>query len=313
MLLKTIPLWPDRTDVTLTTYVTLPDPGWPFPTSPHPGIIICPGGAYLNLSDAEGSPIALEMAARGYQAFVLEYSVGSRVSSPTQTRYPAQLIDLAKAIVTLRDNAADWNLDPDNLAIMGFSAGGHLCASYATHWHEPWLAQAAGVSSEQLRPSAAVLGYPITDYVLQRDFSSKPSPMMRASNAALFGEERPSQEELERLSPCRHVTEHMPPVFLLHASDDSMVPVGNSLHMAQALSDASIPYELHIFQQGDHGFGNGHPMDRPWESHRNRACAVWLDLAHKWLLKQFSPETVEAPLPPAEEFFRALEQQARSQ
>ena len=311
MLMEQIALWPDRSDVTLTTYVTLPDPGWPFPSFSHPAVIICPGGAYLNLSHAEGSPIAMALAARGYQAFVLEYSVGSRAADPKQVRYPAQLVDLAKAVATLREHADRWNLDPDRIAVMGFSAGGHLCASYATHWHEPWLAEAVGTDSEQLRPGAAVLGYPITDYVLQRDCSSKPTPMMRASTAALFGEESPAQEELERLSPCRHVTEHTPPVFLVHAVDDSMVPVGNSLRMAQALTEAGIPCELHMFQQGDHGFGNAHPMDRPWEAHRNRACAAWLDLAHTWLLKQFSPETMEAALPSAEEFFRALEQQAR--
>ena len=310
MLMETVTLWSDRSDVKLTTYVTLPDPGWPFPAFPRPAVIVCPGGAYLDLSDAEGSPIALDLASRGYQAFVLEYSVRTRVSDRKLVRYPAQLVDLAKAVATLRQNAARWNLDPQHIVIMGFSAGGHLCASYAVHWHEPWFSETLGVDSELLRPSAAVLGYPIADYVLQDGAFSEPSPMMRASNRALFGETAPSREELERLSPCLHVTEHTPPVFLMHAADDSMVPVGNSLRMAQALSDAKIPYELHIFQQGDHGFGNGHPMDRPWESHRNRACAVWLDLAHTWLLKQFSPENMEAPLPPAEEFFRAREQQA---
>lgn len=310
MLMEQITLWPDRGDVTLTTYVSLPDPGWPFPSSPRPGVIICPGGAYLNLSDAEGGPIALALAARGYQAFVLEYSIASRVSGPEQARYPAQLIDLAKAMLTLRENARRWNLDPEQIAVMGFSAGGHLCASYAVHWHEPWLAQAVGADSALLRPRAAVLGYPITDYVLQRDRFADPIPMMTDSNRALFGEAAPPQEELERLSPCRHVTEHTPPVFLAHAADDGLVPVGNSLAMAQALTRAGIPCELHMFQQGDHGFANGHPMDRPWEAHRNRACAVWLDLAHRWLLKQFSPETMEAALPPAEEFFRAREQKA---
>ena len=307
MLLNTIPLWPDRNDVTLTTYVSLPDPGWPFPTSPRPGIIICPGGAYMNLSESEGAPIALELAARGFQAFVLHYSVGSRVSDPNQARYPAQLIDLAKAVVMLREYASEWNLDPELLAVMGFSAGGHLCASYATHWHEPWLSGSVGASADLLRPSAVVLGYPITNYTLQTNAFPEPIPMMIESNRTLFGKVSPSQQELDQLSPCLHVTENTPPVFLVHATDDGLVPVGNSLCMAQALSQAAIPYELHIFQQGDHGFANAHPMDRPWEAHRNRACAAWIDLVHTWLLKQFSPETMESPLPPAEEFFRAFE------
>ena len=305
MRLETISLWPDRSDVTLTSFVTPPDPGWPFPAFPRPAVVVCPGGAYLDLSAAEGSPIALALAARGYQVFVLHYSVATRAPHPEQVRYPAQLVDLARAVALLRERADEWNLDPAQVAVMGFSAGGHLCASYAVHWHEPWLAEQAGAPSEALRPTAAVLGYPITDYILQDAFRDAPLPMMLGSNRALFGTKHPSREELERLSPALHVNPHTPPCFLVHAADDSMVPVGNSLRMATALSDAGIPFELHVFQQGDHGFADGHPMDRPWEAHRNRACAAWLDLVHTWLLKQFSPETREAPLPPAEEFFRA--------
>ena len=305
MVMETLTLWPDRSDVTLTAFVTPPDPGWPFPAFPRPAVVVCPGGAYLDLSAGEASPIALALAARGYQVFVLNYSVASRAPHPEQVRYPAQLADLAKAVATLRERAGEWNLDGEKISIMGFSAGGHLCASYAVHWKEPWLAEQVGISSERLRPSAVVLGYPITDYVLQDSFTGAPPAMMLGSNRALFGTKRPAREELERLSPVLHVNRHTPPVFLVHAADDGMVPVGHSLRMAAALSEAGIPFEMHIFQQGDHGFADGHPMDRPWEAHRNRACTAWLDLVHTWLLKQFAPETMEAPLPSAEEFFRA--------
>ncbi|MBR5572846.1 MAG: alpha/beta hydrolase [Oscillospiraceae bacterium] len=306
MLMEKLALWPGRSDVTLTAYVSLPDPGWPFPTEAHPAVIICPGGAYLNLSAGESAPVALALAARGYQAFVLEYSVASRVEKAEQCRRPAQLMDLAKAMVTVRENAEKWNLDGNKIAVMGFSAGGHLCAEYATHWHEPWLAEAIGVNSTQLRPDAAVLGYAITDYMLQKEQAGEHDPMFRASHQAFLGGNL-SDEMLEQVSPCRHVGKHTPPMFLVHAADDGMVPVAHSLQMAQALTSAGVSCEMHMFQQGDHGFGVGHPMDRPWEAHRNRACAAWLDLAHTWLLKQFSPETKEPPLPSAEEFFRALE------
>lgn len=311
MLTERLPLWPGREDVTLTAYITPPDPSWPFPTSPCPGIIVCPGGAYLDLSPKEGAPIALDFAVHGYQAFVLEYTVATRAPSGTDLRYPAQLRDLARAVSVVRENSGRWNLDRDKLVVMGFSAGGHLCASYAVHWHESWLAESVGADSEALRPTAAVLGYPIADYVLQDSAFPDPIPMMTASNQALFGAVHPAREELERLSPCRHVTEHTPPVFLVHAADDGLVPTGNSLRMAEALDRAGIPYELHIFQQGDHGFANGQPMDRPWEEHRSRACAAWLPLARTWLLKQFSRETLEAPLPSAEEFFRARAEMER--
>lgn len=309
MLIEKLNLWPERDDVRLTAYITPPDPGWPFPTSPLPGIIVCPGGAYLMLSPKEGDPMAMDFAVHGYQAFVLEYTVGSTAPNGKAARYPAQLCDLARAISVVRENSGRWNLDPEKLAIMGFSAGGHLCASYAVHWHEPWLAEQMGVDSETLRPTAAVLGYPITDYVLQDAAFDQPIPMMVASNQTLFGRARPGREALEELSPCLHVTEHTPPVFLVHAADDQLVPVGNSYQMAQALGRAGIPYELHVFQQGGHGFSDGRPMDRPWESHRDRACAAWPDLARAWLLRQFSAQPLEEEIPPIEEFLRLSQAQ----
>lgn len=304
MLYEKLSLWPGRDDVTLTAFVTPPDPGWPFPAYPRPAMVICPGGAYLDLSAAEGAPIATYFSTQGYQAFVLEYTVATRAPAGQEIRYPVQLVDLARAISLIRQNSGRWNLDPDKVAIAGFSAGGHLCASYAVHWHEPWLAQRLGVESELLRPSAAVLGYPITDYELQDSAFPNPIPMMVESNRALFGTAHPSPQQKAELSPCLHVNEHTPPVFLVHAADDGLVPVGNSFSMAQALSRACIPFELHIFQQGDHGFANAQPMDRPWETHRSRACAAWLPLVCTWLLKQFAPETMEAALPSAEEFFQ---------
>ena len=307
MYIERIQIWPDRHDVFLTAYITPPDPNWPLPTYPRPVMIVCPGGAYLTLSPMEGAPIAAQFSTYGYQAFVLEYTVASQAGEGVDTRYPAQLIDLAKAIVLVRSNHEKWNLDPDKLAIMGFSAGGHLCASYAVHWHENWLSEAVGVSSEHLRPHAAILGYPITDYVLQENRTSPALPMMTTSNQALFGTASPSREQQEKLSPCMHVSEHTPPVYLVHASDDALVPVANSLHMAQALDQMGRPFELHIFQQGEHGFASARPMDRPWETHRDRACAAWLPLVRTWLLKQFSPDTMEQPLPSPEEFFRKKE------
>lgn len=309
MRMEQINLWPGREDVTLTGYITPKDPFWPFPTTPRPAMIVCPGGAYLNLSDSESDPMAMDFAVHGYQAFVLRYSVGTVVSRPEQARYPAQLRDLARAIAVVRENSGRWNLDPDKVAIMGFSAGGHLCASYAVHWHELWLAEEMGVDSAVLRPSAAVLGYPITDYVLQDAAFEHPIPMMVASNQTLFGVARPGREELERLSPCLHVTEHTPPVFLAHAADDQLVPVGNSYQMAQALDRAGIPYEFHVFRQGSHGFADGRDMDKPWENGRVRGCAAWLPLVRTWLQGALYPQLLEPEPPSVEDFMRLSQEQ----
>lgn len=302
MIVQTLNPIPQRPWVTLTTCIHEPDPMLPVAAPPRPAILICPGGGYFMLSAMEGDPIAMEFAGAGYNTFVLRYSVSS-TAPEGQTRYPAQLEELAASMALIRQNAARWQTDPEHIAIMGFSAGAHLCATLAVHWHEPWLAEKLGTSPEQLRPMAAVLGYPVVSFAFQKEYSkTHPNPVLEECDAALLGR-KPSQELLDQVSAERCVTEHTPPIFAVHAADDGMVPVEHSLLLGRAMAEAGRPFELHIFQQGDHGFGQGGPMDRPWELNRARAAAAWLPLAKTWLLKQYVPETWEEKLPPMEEFF----------
>lgn len=303
MLTETVKLWDGREDVVLHAFVTEPDRGWPIPSDARPAVIICPGGAYLHHSDAEGAPVAMAMSARGYQAFVLEYSVATRVEDDAHCRYPAQLLDLAKAVMTVRQNAEKWNVNPHQLVTMGFSAGGHITSHFITKWHEPWLSEAVGADRELLRPSAAVLCYPLTDYVLQQAHADAMGDRLsRVSNQSYLGKGKPTAEQLEQQSPCRQVTDKTPPTFLAHAANDTMVPVAHSFAMAEGLAAAGVPYELHIFQEGDHGFGLGQSRTRPWERHHDRACSAWIDLAERWLLKYFAPETAEPSSLPEEMF-----------
>lgn len=289
-----IPLWAGREDVALNAFLTPPARGFHDAAAPRPAVIISPGGAYLHLSEAEGTPVALAMAARGYQAFVLEYSVATTVADDAQCRYPAQLLDLAKAVLTVRENAEKWHIDPEKIVTMGFSAGGHTTSHFITQWHEPWLSEAVGAATEQLRPNAAVLCYALTDYVLQQAHADKMKDRLsRVSNQCFLGTGKPTMELLQQQSPCLHVTAHVPPTFLVHAADDVMVPAAHTFHMAQALANAGVSYEMHIFQEGNHGFGTGLDPARPWEQHHARACSAWLDLASTWLLKHFAPETRE--------------------
>lgn len=303
MLTSRIPLWEGRDDVALNCFVTEPVPNSPFPFDPRPAVIISPGGAYLHLSEAEGAPVALTMAGRGYQAFVLEYSVATTVPDDALCRYPAQVLDLAKAVLTVRENAEKWHIDPKKIVTMGFSAGGHTTSHFITKWHEPWLAEAVGTDSETLRPNAAVLCYALTDYVLQQAHADAGGDRLsRVSNQCYLGTGKPTAELLQQQSPCLHVTEHVPPTFLVHAANDPMVPAAHTFHMAEALAAAGVLYEMHIFQEGEHGFGTGLDTARPWERHHARACSAWLDLASTWLLKHFAPETKEPPSMPPEMF-----------
>ena len=302
MIIQTLNPIPERPWVTLTTYIHEPDPMLPFPAPPRPAILICPGGGYFMLSPTEGDPIAMEFAGAGYNTFVLRYSVASTAPDGA-ARYPAQLEEAAAAMALIRQNAAQWQTDSEHIAVMGFSAGAHLCAMLATHWHEPWLASKLGVTPDQLRPMAAVLGYPVISFAFQTERNKiQPNPVLQDCDRALLGD-APSRELLEEVSAELCVSENTPPIFVCHAADDGLVPVEHSLRLGKAMAKAGRPFELHIFQQGDHGFALGGPMESPWDGTRAKAAAAWVGMAKTWLLKQYVPGAWEQPLPPMEGFF----------
>ncbi len=302
MIIQTLYPIPVRPWVTLTTYIHEPDPMLPIPAPPRPAILICPGGGYSMLSPAEGDPIAMEFAGAGYNTFVLRYSVASNAPDGA-TRYPAQLEEAAAAMALIRANAKEWQTDPEHIAIMGFSAGAHLCAMLATHWHEPWLAEKLEVPSGRLQPMAAVLGYPVVSFVFQAERDKlHPNPILRECSRLLLGDD-PSPELLREVSADRQVSEHTPPIFLCHAADDGLVPVEHSLLLGRAMAEAGRPFEMHIFQQGDHGFAlGGGSMEAPWNGAQGRAAGAWVGLVKTWLLKQYVPEAWEQPLPPMDGF-----------
>ena len=295
MIKEKIALWEDIDDVFLHTMLREFEPNPMLPTAPEamPAVIVCPGGAYLFCSVAlEGDTTALAFLNGGYQTFILEYTVGSKNSA---CRHPMPLLDLAKAMLIIRENAEKWHVDPERIALAGFSAGGNLVANMATMWHKPMLREYFGVESECFRPMAVILGYALTDYVYQEEYnlSLLPSTLMLDARLAVFGTKDPTVEQLEEMSPCLHVTEKTPPMFLVHAANDSLVPARHSLKMASALAEAGVEYELHIFKNGEHGFATGVPNGAPYRSDRYFAISAWIDLALKWLMHHAAPETAE--------------------
>lgn len=297
MKIETIRLWDDREDVELTTFLTMPDPFFPEP-EPKPAVIVVPGGAYETCPrhGNEGDPVAMTFAADGYQAFVLEYSVGSKAPEG-KTLFPAQLLDFGKAILTIREHAKEWCVDTDRISIIGFSAGGHLCGTMATRWNDGLLAETFGVPSEKFKLCAAMLIYPIADYVLQKQYERDMGDALpfdlKRSDQYVFGTREPDESALADASPARHVTSDCPPTFIAAAKNDGLITVENSLVMAQALQKAGVPYELHIFEYGDHGFSLGRNLFEPWRSDKAHACSEWLPMAKTFLLHQVAPETTE--------------------
>lgn len=223
-------------------------------------IIVCPGGAYDHLADHEGRPVAEWLNSIGVTAFVLKYRLGPRY------HHPAPLQDAARAIRTVRARAAEWQIDPERVGILGFSAGGHLAATVATHFDSGKPDARDPIDRLSSRPNLAILIYPVITMKARTHEGSKES---------LLGP-NPSPELVTLLSNEEQVTKETPPTFLVHTMTDTSVPVENSLMFVIALLKAGVPAELHLYERGVHGFGLGEedPILRTWPDR----CADWLRL-----------------------------------
>lgn len=201
----------------------------------RPAVVICPGGGYYFHSEREDEPIALRFVTLGFNAFVVRYRV-------EPNRFPLPQQDAAAAVAYVRAHAEDYHTDLDRIAVMGFSAGGHLAASLGTLWHRAELWQEMGLTPEQVRPNALVLGYPVISGGAKKHCKSFVN---------LSGSE--DEQEHEKYSIEGWVTENCPPVFLWHTFEDELVPVQNALIMSRALIRCGVLNELHIFPHGAHG------------------------------------------------------------
>lgn len=307
MLTETINLYPERPDVTLTTYV-LSDSTEMLNGKKRPGVLICPGGAYLNCSDREAEPVAIRFAAMGYHAFVLRYStysnnqpgffpVSSDLKVNPRSLYPAPLRDIAKAFLYLREHADDFLLDPERMAICGFSAGGHNCALYSVYWDKPVITDYFKKDKELFRPAAAILGYPIGDYHLLAKAGSDPFAklLFEASCMAYLGTKTPDEKMLDEVSPALHVTKQTPPLFIWATFEDSLVPVENATRLASACAASDVPFEIHVFESGPHGLSLADQSTASSRMEINEAAAQWVILTETWLKKRFALPLPEKP------------------
>ncbi|RNI31895.1 alpha/beta hydrolase [Rufibacter immobilis] len=205
-------------------------------------VVICPGGGYAKLAFShEGLDVAHKLTERGVAAFVLKYRLPD--STVTSNLEITPLQDAQQALYLVRQRAQEWGVNPERVGIMGFSAGGHVASTAGTHFNRPQIPNRENFS---LRPDFMVLVYPV--------ISGDSAISHKGSFANLLGK-KPAAEKLKTYSNETQVTAQTPPTFLLHASDDKTVPAQNSLVFYQALLQHKIPAELHIYQNGGHGFG----------------------------------------------------------
>ncbi len=233
------------------------------PASTRTAVVICPGGGYhINAIKHEGLDIAKKLNEWGIAAFVLKYRIPSDASMINKEIGPLQ--DAQQAIRMVRENAKKWNIDPGKVGIMGFSAGGHLASTVATHFNKALIPDAQNVN---LRPDFLVLGYPVISFT--------DSIGHIGSRDNLLGKS-PSMQKIREYSNELQVTNETPVTFLIHASDDKVVLPFNSIAFYESLIRHNIPAELHIYERGGHGFG----MDNPTTEED------WMNTLRNWLVSR---------------------------
>lgn len=224
-------------------------------------VVICPGGAYQNLyMIGEGYKVAKWLNTLGITAFILKYRLPSDEIMKDKTIGPLQ--DAQESIRVIRRNAIKWNINPEKVGVIGFSAGGHLAATLSTHYNDVVYKVTDTTSA---KPSFSILVYPVIS--MDEKFTHK------GSRNNLIGIE-PSQELIEKYSNEKQIDSLTPPTFIVHAIDDKAVPVENSIHYFLALRKNNVPSEIQLFQSGKHGFGLG----RPGTTSQNwiKQCQEWL-------------------------------------
>ena len=232
-----------------------------------PSIVVCPGGGYSICASREAEIIALQYTAKGYNAFVVNYSCSPH-------RFPSQILEVAAAIDLLHKNAQVWYCDVSRVAIIGFSAGGHLAGHYST-CHDCEEVRKFFPASYPV--NASILCYPV--------ISAKKEIAHIGSFQNLTGiykSELPPDDTL-KFSLEERVNKNTPPAYIWHTSEDAAVPVKNSLVYAKALSENGIPFELHIFPFGCHGLATVDSLTCKGLDEKTKICHSWIDESIRWL------------------------------
>jgi acetyl esterase/lipase len=273
-------LWPAAPPNGTFVPATLP-PDWPppfvanvaspelriFPSLRPTGqaVLVIPGGGYQFVSvENEGAEFAARLNERGYTVFVLVYRLPSE---GWQRGEDVPLQDAQRAMRVIRANAARWKIDARTLAVVGFSAGGHLAATLSTDFADPVYAPVDNADATSARPFAAALIYPVVTMAV-------PGTHLVSRELLLGSNPLPSQ--VARRSAELHVGAETPPLLLVHAIDDRAVPVSNTVNLLTAMRAADRPVEAHLFQEGGHAFASGYP---------NSPTASWIAVFDAWLAR----------------------------
>jgi acetyl esterase/lipase len=263
MVPEEIPLWPNGAPGALGTADTDKPTLTIFRASRRgngTAVVVAPGGSYTNLAmDHEGRQVASFLNSMGVTAFVLKYRLGPRY------HHPIELGDAQRALRIVRWRAQELGIVPDRIGIMGFSAGGHLASTSATHFDNGNSHAADPIDRVGCRPDFLILGYPV--------ISTDPAIAHAGSVRNLLGE-NPDPKQLEDMSNDLHVTPETPPTFIFQTNADTTVVAENSVRFYLAMRKAKVPAEMHIFENGAHGVGLS--LEDP-------ALSLWPTLLTNWM------------------------------
>lgn len=268
-----MPLWPDGVPGVSTANPGEGDTPQLFLTqvesdTPTAGVVILPGGGYHGLAIGhEGYEIAQWFHSMGITSAICTYRVRGKGNDGQGYGHPHPMNDAQRAIQTIRANAEQWNVDPDRIGVIGFSAGGHLCSTVSTKFQEGTPDADDPIRRVSSRPNFSILCYPVIAF--GKEYTHK------GSQRNLLGADA-SEDLIASLSNETQVTEKTPPTFLFHTAEDSAVAVENSVQYFLGCQKAGVPAELHVFPKGRHGVGLGRDQ---------KGADQWPELCKQWLTR----------------------------
>lgn len=227
-------------------------------------ILIIPGGGYTEVcAEREGEPIALEFLPRGYNAFVLHYSVGDEI-------FPRQLSEASKALIYIKENSEKFNINPERVFVIGFSAGGHLAAALGT------MPNATNEMCEEEKIDCSIAGIMLIYPVITPKYT-------KGVFCNMLNNKNPTFEDLSICDILNYVSKKSSPAFIVHTSNDEIVDVRNSLALANAYAKNNIQFELHIFPDAPHGIALGNEITKCGvDKWCNKRIAKWMENAVSW-------------------------------
>lgn len=240
----------------------------------HPAIIVFPGGGYLSISCSEAEPVALTFLEEGFSTFVLNYSCDDKCL------WPQALHEILWSIWQVRSHAKEWEINPDAISVMGFSAGGGMAAIAATQWNTEGVVKILEAPDlESLKPNAAILGY--------GDFDATKLISTGFLTPDAYGK-APSEGDIH-FDPVKFIGKHTPPVFIWHGRRDDAVPSYITMDFVSKLEEFDISYELHMFDFAGHGmtvFNRTTDSDN-YDMRKFRNVSKWTKMAANWLMNTF--------------------------